>query len=103
MLSVHILVLFIASCLEETYSLRDTLGDDGNGSDLRKLHQFHGRAVDGSGGSEVDDGVDIAVLGESLFDILVDRKEGLAGSPVPLQLVSNLTRSNKRSYALTFC
>lgn len=79
------LVLFRALCLEETYSLRDTLGNDGNGSDLRKLHQFHRRAVDGSGGGEVDDCVDIAVLGESLFDILVDREQGLASSPVPLR------------------
>lgn len=104
MLSVHALVLFIPSYVrKETYSLRDTLGNNGNGSDLREFHQFHGRAVNGSGGSEVDDGVDVAVLGKSLFDILVDRKQSLAGSPVPLRRVSFANQRCRMVIALTFC
>ena len=51
---------------------------------MRALHQLHGRAVDGTGRGKVDDGVDIGVFSHGLGDILVDRKEGLAGAPVHL-------------------
>lgn len=67
-----------------TYTLGDTLGNDGNGADLGEVHQLHGGAVDGTGGSEVDDGVNVRVLGNGLLDVLVDGKKGLAGAPVHL-------------------
>lgn len=67
-----------------TYSLWNTLSDDGNGSDLWVLHQLHGGLVDGSRGSKVDDGIDILVLLHCLFNGLVNWEEGLAGSPVHL-------------------
>lgn len=63
--------------------LRDTLGDDGNGLDLRELHELHGGLVDGTGRGEVDDGVDVGVLGHGVGSGLVDREEGLGGAPVP--------------------
>lgn len=67
-----------------TYTLGDTLSNDSNGADLGELHQLHGGLVDGTGRGEVDDGVDVGVLGESLLGVLVDRQEGLAGTPVHL-------------------
>jgi hypothetical protein len=66
-----------------TYSLGDTLGNDGNALDLGELHQFHGRLVDGTRRGEVDNGVNIAVLANGLLDRLVDGQQRLAGSPVP--------------------
>lgn len=48
------------------------------------MHQLHGGAVDTSGGSKVDDNVDIGVLGNSLVDLLVDWQQSLTGSPVHL-------------------
>lgn len=68
----------------QTHSLGDTLCDDGNALDLGVLHQLHGGAVDGSRRGEVDDGVDIRVLGHGLANVLVDGQEGLAGAPVPI-------------------
>ena len=65
-------------------ALGDTLGDDGDGADLGAVHQLHGGGVDGTGGGEVDDSVNVGVLGHGLLDILVDGKEGLAGAPVHL-------------------
>ena len=63
--------------------LRHALGDDGDGLDLGVLHQLHGGLVDGAGGGEVDDGVDVAVLGHGLCGVLVDGEEGLRCTPVP--------------------
>ena len=68
----------------QTYSLRDTLCNNGNRLDLGAFHQLHGGAVDGTRGSKVDDGVNVWVLGHGLGDILVDGEEGLAGTPVHL-------------------
>ena len=65
-----------------TYSLRDAFSDDGNGPDLGILHQFHSRGIDRSGGSEVNDGVNISVLSDGLTDILVDWQQSLARAPV---------------------
>ena len=67
-----------------TYSLGHALSDDGDGLDLGELHELHGGAVDAAGRGEVDDGVDIAVLGHGLLDGLVDGQQGLAGAPVHL-------------------
>ena len=55
-----------------TYSLRDTFGNDGDGFDLGELHELEGGAVDGSGGCEVDDSVDIGVFSDCLVHGLVD-------------------------------
>jgi hypothetical protein len=68
----------------KTYPLGDTLGDNGDGLNLRVLHQLHGGAVDGTGGGKVHNGVNVWVLGHGLGDILVDRKESLTGTPVPM-------------------
>ena len=67
-------------------SLWHALGDDGDGLDLRVLHELHGRLVDGSGRGEVDDGVNIAVFGHGLCGVLVDGEEGLRSAPVPALL-----------------
>ena len=66
--------------------LGDTLSDDSNRLDLGELHELHGGLVNGTGRSEVDDGVDIGVLGHGVGSGLVDREEGLGGAPVPGQL-----------------
>lgn len=58
--------------LAGTCPFRDALRDDGNGLDLGILHELHGGSVDTSGGGEVDDGVDLGVLGYGLVDGLVD-------------------------------
>jgi hypothetical protein len=63
--------------------LGDTLSDDGNGLDLRELHELHGGLVDGTGRGEVDNGVDVGVLGHGVGSGLVDREESLGGAPVP--------------------
>lgn len=63
--------------------LRNTLSNDGNGLDLGELHELHGGLVDGTGRGEVDDGVDVGVLGHGVGSGLVDREEGLSGAPVP--------------------
>lgn len=68
----------------KTYSLGDTLCDDGNGLDLRALHQFHGGAVDTSRRGKVDYDIDVGVLGNGLVNLLVDGQQGLAGAPVHL-------------------
>lgn len=64
--------------------LGDTLSNDGNGLDLREFHELHGGLVDGTGRGEVDDGVDVGVLGHGVGSGLVDREESLGGSPVPV-------------------
>ena len=51
---------------------------------MREFHQFHGRAVDGSGGGKVDNSIDIRVFGNGLADVLVDWQQSLAGTPVHL-------------------
>ena len=67
-----------------THSFGNTFSNDGNGLDLRVLHELDGGAVDTSGGSKVDNGVNVRVLGHGLVDLLVDGQQGLAGSPVHL-------------------
>jgi hypothetical protein len=67
-----------------TYSLGDTLCNDGNRSDLRVLHQLHGGAVDTSRGSEVHHCVHVTVLLHRLAHTLVDGEQGLACAPVHL-------------------
>lgn len=74
----------MVSLICKTYSLGDTLSNDGNGADLRALHELHGGAVDGTGRGEVDNGVNVRVLGHGLGDILVDGEKSLAGTPVPV-------------------
>jgi len=69
---------------ETTYTLGNTLGNDGNRLDLGELEELHCRLVYGSRRGEVDDGVDICVLGNGLADVLVDGQQSLAGSPVPV-------------------
>ena len=66
-----------------TYSLGDTLSNDGNALDLGVFHQLHGGLVYGTRRSEVDDSVDIGVLSNGLVYCLVDGQQRLAGSPVP--------------------
>lgn len=66
------------------YPLWHTLGDDGNSLELGVLHQLHGGAVDTSGRGEVDNHVNVGVLGGGLVNLLVDRQESLAGAPVHL-------------------
>jgi hypothetical protein len=67
-----------------TYALGNTLGNDGNRLDLRELEELHCRLVYGTRRGEVDDGVDICVLGNGLAYVLVDGQQSLAGSPVPV-------------------
>lgn len=67
-----------------TYTLGNTLGNNGDGADLGVLHQLHGGGVDGARRGEVDNGVNVGVLGHGLLNILVDGKESLAGTPVHL-------------------
>lgn len=67
----------------ETHSLGDTLSNDGNGLDLGEFHQLHGGLVDGTRRGEVDNGVNVGVLGDGLADVLVDGQKSFAGSPVP--------------------
>lgn len=67
-----------------TYSLGDTLSNDGNGLDLGILHELHGRAVDTSRRGEVDNNVNVGVLAHGLVNLLVDGQESLAGAPVHL-------------------
>ena len=64
-------------------SLRDTFGNNGNRLDLGEVHQLHCRAVHTSGRCKVDHGVHIAVLQHCLLDVLVNREQSLASSPVP--------------------
>lgn len=66
------------------YPLWHTLSNDGDRLDLGVLHELHRRAVDTSGRGEVDNNIDVRVLGHGLGDLLVDRQESLAGSPVHL-------------------
>lgn len=66
----------------KTYALRNTLGDNGNGLDLRVLHQLESRAVDGTRRGKVDNDINVGMLGHGLLDLLVDGEEGLAGAPV---------------------
>lgn len=88
----------------ETYSLWNTLSNDCNGLDLGVLHELHGRAVDASGRSKIDDDVNVGVLGHGLVRLLVDGQQGLAGAPV--HLANKLTAksidntSNRRGLAL---
>lgn len=86
----------------KTYPFWDTLCDNGNGLNLRELHQLHGRAVDGTGRGEVDDGVDVRVLGHGLCGVLVDGKQSLASTPVPKGLLDsdNTTDLKNKSYIL---
>lgn len=70
--------------LAKTYSLGDTLSDDGNGLDLRVLHELHGALVDGTRGSKVDNSVNVIVLANSLLGALVDGEKSLASAPVHL-------------------
>lgn len=87
---------------QTTYSLRNPLGNDGNGFDLRALHQLHGGTVDGAGRREVDDGVDIRMFRHGFGDVLIDGKEGLVGAPVPVTVsVWHCTAGGRRSAHLT--
>jgi hypothetical protein len=70
--------------LAKTYSLRDTLSNDGNGLDLRVLHELHGALEDGTRRSKVDNSVNIVVLADGLLGALVDGEKSLAGAPVHL-------------------
>ena len=85
MRAVLLLAKYNICCLDfGTHSLGNTLSNDSNALDLGALHQLHGGAVDGTGRGEVDNSVNIRVLGHGLADILVDREQGLAGAPVPV-------------------
>lgn len=86
-------------------SLRHALGDDGDALDLWEFHQLHGGLEDGAGRGEVDDGVDVRVLANGLFDVLVDGQQRLAGSPVPAAAVSNAMAGGQggRGLARTSC
>jgi hypothetical protein len=67
-------------------SLRDTLSDESNALDLVAVAEqdLHGASQNTATGSEVDNNVDVGVLGDSLGDAGVDGEEGLLGSPVEL-------------------
>ena len=69
---------------EKTYPLRNTFGNDGNGPDLRELHELHGRLVNRPRRGKVDHGINIGVLGDGLLHRLVDGKQSLARTPVHL-------------------
>lgn len=64
--------------------LRNTLGNDTDGLDLREREDFEGRGVDGSRGSEVDNDINVGVLLDGLTDGGVDGKESFLGTPVEL-------------------
>ena len=64
--------------------LGNTLGDEGDGLDLREPQDVQGRSVDRSAGRKVDDDVGVLVLLDGLFDRGVDGQEGLLGTPVEL-------------------
>lgn len=55
-----------------TYPLWHTFSNDGNGSNVGESHELHGGAVDTAGGSEVDNGVDLGVLGHGFVYRIVD-------------------------------
>ncbi len=80
----HVRYRIFSKLIEHAYSLWDTLSNDRNGSDLWVLHQFHGRLVDGSRRSEVDNGIYIDMLGHCLLNRLVDWEESFGSSPVHL-------------------
>jgi hypothetical protein len=87
-----------------THSLGDTLGDDGNALDLRELEQLHCGLVYGARRGEVDDRVDIGVLGNGLVYVLVDGQKRLAGSPVPASRCQPCSCIGGRwGLARTFC
>jgi len=84
-----------------TYSFGNTFSNNGYATDLRILHEFHGRAVDGSRRSKIDNGVDFAVLGNGLVYGLVHGKKSLRCSPVPDTFVS--CDGSLPNPSLTFC
>jgi hypothetical protein len=65
-------------------TLGNTLSDESNGLDLRVLKALEGARVYTTAGSKVDDNIDVRVLGSSILDAGVDRKESLLGSPIEL-------------------
>lgn len=62
----------------------DTLGDEGDGLDLRELEGLEGRLVDGAGRGKVDNNVGIGALLDSLGHRGEDGEESFLGSPVEL-------------------
>lgn len=78
--------LLLEGKVEELTSvpLRNTLGNDTDGLDLREREDLEGRSVDGSGRCEVDNDVNVRVLLDGLTDGSVDGKESFLGTPVEL-------------------
>jgi hypothetical protein len=70
--------------MSKTHSLGDTLSNDGNGLDLRVLHELHGALENRTRRSKVDNSVNIVVLADGLLGALVDGEKSLAGAPVHL-------------------
>jgi hypothetical protein len=87
----------------QTYTLGDTLSNDGNALDLGELHQFHGGLEDGTRRGEVDNGINVAVLAHGLLYRLVNGQQSLAGSPVPASRQSCDCRKWDICLARTFC
>jgi hypothetical protein len=63
-------------------ALKDTLSDESDNFDLLMLQALEGTRVDRSRAGEVEDDVDIRVLGNGLLQAGVDEEESLLGSPV---------------------
>jgi hypothetical protein len=62
----------------------DTLGDDGNSTELRELESLERRLEDGAGRGKVDEHVGFRVLLGGFVDRLVDGKEDFLDTPVEL-------------------
>ncbi len=65
-------------------ALRDTLSNQSERLDLGELEALKRARVHTTRAGEVDDNINIGVLGDSLLEGRVDREEGLLGSPVEL-------------------
>lgn len=85
------------------YSLWYTLGDDGDGADLLKVHQLHCGAVDGTRRGKVDYDIDVGVLLHGLLDALVYWKKGFRCSPVPKARNQYMDLESPQLLKLTFC
>lgn len=65
-------------------ALRDALGNEGDGLDLRELERLERRLVDRARRRKVDDDVGVGALGDGLLHRLEHGEERLLGAPVEL-------------------
>jgi hypothetical protein len=63
-------------------TFRDTLGNKSDGFNLRIFETFEGARIYATAGSEVDNNVNVGVLGNGLFDAGIDGEKSLLGTPI---------------------